>query len=95
LQLIARLTGVSSGAAAGSQEEAASGGGVDSDYGSSGRESTVTMNPDFYSSAPHLNSLLDSLRSTREQLYMQWNQRRQKLDHCYQLKLFEQDADKV
>lgn len=74
-------------------EEHSSGGG-DSDYGSTGRDSNMN-NPDFTSAAPHVNSLLDILRTTREQLYGQWGGRKQKLDHCYQLKLFEQDADKV
>lgn len=32
---------------------------------------------------------------SRDEIFVQWETRRQKLDHCYQLKLFEQDADKV
>uniref|UniRef100_A0A914WP59 CRAL-TRIO domain-containing protein n=2 Tax=Plectus sambesii TaxID=2011161 RepID=A0A914WP59_9BILA len=87
-RLIHRLTG-----GVGPVEEHSSGGG-DSDYGSTGRDSNMN-NPDFTSAAPHVNSLLDILRSTREQLFGQWGGRKQKLDHCYQLKLFEQDADKV
>ena len=74
-------------------EEGGSIGGVDSDYGSAGRESTV--NPDFSTAAPNVISLLANLRTTRQEMYNLWQNRKQRLDQCFQLKLFEQDADKV
>jgi hypothetical protein len=45
--------------------------------------------------APHIATLLDSMRSTRQDLFNVWTVRKQRLDQCFQLKLFEQDADKV
>ncbi|VDK41952.1 unnamed protein product [Anisakis simplex] len=53
----------------------------DDGYNSSSASSNTVTNPDLAAALPHLISL--------------WETRRQKLDHCYQLKLFEQDADKM
>lgn len=39
--------------------------------------------------------MLENLRSTRNNLYGLWQNKKQKLDQCFQLKLFEQDAEKV
>ncbi|VDM96077.1 unnamed protein product [Thelazia callipaeda] len=52
-------------------------------------------NPDLVAALPHLSALINSLRTSKDEIFMQWEARRQKLDHCYQLKLFEQDADKM
>ena len=40
-------------------------------------------------------SLLDKLHSTRQHLHQMWHVRKLKLDQCFQLRLFEQDAEKV
>lgn len=40
-------------------------------------------------------SLLDKLHSTRQNLHQMWHVRKLKLDQCFQLRLFEQDAEKV
>lgn len=40
-------------------------------------------------------SLLDKLHSTRQHLHQTWHVRKLKLDQCFQLRLFEQDAEKV
>ncbi|VDN32752.1 unnamed protein product [Gongylonema pulchrum] len=52
-------------------------------------------NPDLAAALPNLSSLISSLRNSKDEVFLQWETRRQKLDHCYQLKLFEQDADKM
>ncbi|KAM3722372.1 Kalirin [Dirofilaria immitis] len=54
-----------------------------------------TANPDLAAALPNLASLINSLRTSKDEIFVQWETRRQKLDHCYQLKLFEQDADKM
>uniref|UniRef100_A0A1I7W4X0 CRAL-TRIO domain-containing protein n=1 Tax=Loa loa TaxID=7209 RepID=A0A1I7W4X0_LOALO len=65
----------------------------DDSYNSS--NGLLTTNPDLAAALPHLASLVNSLRTSKDEIFVQWETRRQKLDHCYQLKLFEQDADKV
>ncbi|KAL3969409.1 potassium voltage-gated channel Shal-related subfamily D member 1 [Sarotherodon galilaeus] len=40
-------------------------------------------------------SLLDKLHSTRQHLHQMWHVRKLKLDQCFQLRLFEQDAEKM
>lgn len=77
----------------GGVQDDTSGGGADSDYGSAGRE--TLFNPDFVGAAPHVSQLLENLRNTRQNLYTLWQTRKQRLDQCFQLKLFEQDAEKV
>ncbi|VDO25930.1 unnamed protein product, partial [Onchocerca flexuosa] len=64
----------------------------DSCYSSNGM---LVTNPDLAAALPHLASLINSLRTSKDEIFAQWETRRQKLDHCYQLKLFEQDADKM
>lgn len=73
--------------------EETSGGGGDSDYGSACRE--PHQNPDLVNAVPRIEALLDNLRSTRQKLYTLWQNRKTKIDQCFQLKLFEQDAEKV
>uniref|UniRef100_A0A915IAE7 Uncharacterized protein n=1 Tax=Romanomermis culicivorax TaxID=13658 RepID=A0A915IAE7_ROMCU len=69
-----------------------------SDYGSGSGVHLYNQqqyfNPDFTAAAPHIFSLLNNLRSTRNDLYNLWNSRRQRLEQCLHWKLFEQDADK-
>lgn len=85
-QLVQRLTG-------GAVEDGGSVGGADSDYGSAGRDSQ--LNPDFSAAAPNILLLLENLRSTRQNLYTLWQNRKARLDQCFQLQLFQQDAEKM
>lgn len=39
--------------------------------------------------------LLENLHSTRQHLHQVWQMKKMKLDQCFQLRLFEQDANKV
>uniref|UniRef100_A0A6I8PGU4 non-specific serine/threonine protein kinase n=1 Tax=Ornithorhynchus anatinus TaxID=9258 RepID=A0A6I8PGU4_ORNAN len=50
---------------------------------------------DFQSLVPKVTSLLDRLHSTRQHLHQMWHVRKLKLDQCFQLRLFEQDAEKM
>ncbi|KAI4898076.1 hypothetical protein NFI96_018077 [Prochilodus magdalenae] len=45
--------------------------------------------------APKVSALLDKLHGTRQHLHQAWHMRKLKLDQCFQLRLFEQDADKM
>lgn len=42
-----------------------------------------------------VSSLLEKLHGTRQNLQQLWHMRKLKLDQCFQLRLFEQDAEKV
>lgn len=44
---------------------------------------------------PKISALLDKLHATRQHLHQAWHMRKLKLDQCFQLRLFEQDAEKV
>ncbi|XP_023695750.1 kalirin-like isoform X2 [Paramormyrops kingsleyae] len=79
--------GAGGGAAAGGGAEA-SGGGFSSRGRASGRA-------DFQSLVPKVTALLDKLHSTRQHLHQMWHVRKLKLDQCFQLRLFEQDAEKM
>uniref|UniRef100_S4R977 Trio Rho guanine nucleotide exchange factor n=1 Tax=Petromyzon marinus TaxID=7757 RepID=S4R977_PETMA len=52
-------------------------------------------NADFQSLVPRISGLLDKLHSTRQHLHQMWHGRKLKLDQCFQLRLFEQDAEKM
>ncbi|KAK6730193.1 hypothetical protein RB195_006949 [Necator americanus] len=52
-------------------------------------------NPDLVSSIPHMVNLLTSLRSLKNDVFKQWENRRVELEGCYQMKLFEHDADEM
>nr|XP_057937172.1 kalirin isoform X1 [Doryrhamphus excisus] len=62
--------------------------------GYSGR-SSISGSADFQSLVPKVASLLDKLHSTRQHLHQVWHVRKLKLDQCFQLRLFEQDAEKM
>uniref|UniRef100_A0A0N5AUT5 CRAL-TRIO domain-containing protein n=1 Tax=Syphacia muris TaxID=451379 RepID=A0A0N5AUT5_9BILA len=55
----------------------------------------ASANPDLAATLPHLSLLIERLRLLKEEIFTKWEIRRQQLDHCYQLKLFEQDAEKM
>ncbi|XP_015214256.1 kalirin isoform X3 [Lepisosteus oculatus] len=62
--------------------------------GFSGRN-CIPGSADFQSVVPKIASLLDKLHSTRQHLHQMWHMRKLKLDQCFQLRLFEQDAEKM
>lgn len=67
---------------------------IRSSDGFSGRN-CIPGSADFQSLVPKITSLLDKLHSTRQHLHQMWHVRKLKLDQCFQLRLFEQDAEKV
>uniref|UniRef100_A0A8C7PRH2 non-specific serine/threonine protein kinase n=1 Tax=Oncorhynchus mykiss TaxID=8022 RepID=A0A8C7PRH2_ONCMY len=50
---------------------------------------------DAHNLVPKVSALLDKLHGTRQHLQQLWHMRKLKLDQCFQLRLFEQDAEKV
>uniref|UniRef100_A0AAV2JZT6 Kalirin RhoGEF kinase a n=1 Tax=Knipowitschia caucasica TaxID=637954 RepID=A0AAV2JZT6_KNICA len=67
---------------------------IRSSDGFSGRN-CISGSADFQSLVPKVASLLDKLHSTRQHLHQMWHGRKLKLDQCFQLRLFEQDAEKM
>uniref|UniRef100_A0A8U8CCB2 non-specific serine/threonine protein kinase n=1 Tax=Geospiza parvula TaxID=87175 RepID=A0A8U8CCB2_GEOPR len=67
---------------------------IRSSDGFSGRN-CIPGSADFQSLVPKITSLLDKLHSTRQHLHQMWHVRKLKLDQCFQLRLFEQDAEKM
>ncbi|KAG2465202.1 TRIO protein, partial [Polypterus senegalus] len=58
-------------------------------------KNTANSNADLQSLVPKVSSMLDKLHSTRQHLHQMWHVRKLKLDQCFQLRLFEQDAEKM
>lgn len=52
-------------------------------------------NIDTQSLVLRITQLLDKLHSIRQHILQSWHVRKLKLDQCFQLRLFEQDAEKV
>uniref|UniRef100_A0A4W5JIZ2 non-specific serine/threonine protein kinase n=1 Tax=Hucho hucho TaxID=62062 RepID=A0A4W5JIZ2_9TELE len=52
-------------------------------------------NADTQGLVPRVATLLDKLHSTRQHLHQAWHIRKLQLDQCFQLRLFEQDAEKM
>uniref|UniRef100_A0A3Q2WDC5 Trio Rho guanine nucleotide exchange factor a n=1 Tax=Haplochromis burtoni TaxID=8153 RepID=A0A3Q2WDC5_HAPBU len=52
-------------------------------------------NADTQGLVPRITQLLDKLHSTRQHLHQAWHVRKLQLDQCFQLRLFEQDAEKM
>lgn len=50
---------------------------------------------DAHNLVAKVTGLLDKLHATRQNLQQLWHMRKLKLDQCFQLRLFEQDAEKV
>nr|XP_024216575.1 triple functional domain protein isoform X4 [Halyomorpha halys] len=66
------------------------------DSGYSGRESEAsTTNPDLQASVPQILHNLDSIRASQNHLLQLWHHKKAKLDQCFQLRLFEQDCEKM
>lgn len=63
--------------------------------GGSSSSSSGVCNADTQGLVPRIAQLLDKLHSTRQHLHQAWHTRKLQLDQCFQLRLFEQDAEKV
>ncbi|KAL2088188.1 hypothetical protein ACEWY4_017016 [Coilia grayii] len=59
-----------------------------------GGDGRLSGGPDFQSLVPKVAALLDKLQATRQHLLQAWHARKQQLDQCFQLRLYEQDAEK-
>ncbi|KAM4028786.1 triple functional domain protein isoform 9-T11 [Anomaloglossus baeobatrachus] len=59
------------------------------------KKTSSTGNADLQNFLPKVSTTLDRLHSTRQHLHKVWHHRKLKLDQCFQLRLFEQDADKM
>uniref|UniRef100_A0AAR2KII5 Kalirin RhoGEF kinase n=1 Tax=Pygocentrus nattereri TaxID=42514 RepID=A0AAR2KII5_PYGNA len=60
-----------------------------------GGDGRLSGGPDFQSLVPRVSALLDKLQATRQHLLQAWHNRKQQLDQCFQLRLYEQDAEKM
>ncbi|XP_066961005.1 kalirin isoform X3 [Macrobrachium rosenbergii] len=72
------------------------GSGYDSGY--SGRDSASSLilnNPDFQNSIPQILSLMDSVHQAQQHVQQLWQHKKMRLDQCFQLRLFEQDVEKM
>ncbi|XP_024113671.1 triple functional domain protein isoform X3 [Oryzias melastigma] len=61
----------------------------------SGSGGNTASNTDTQSLVQRITQLLDKLHATRQQLHQSWHVRKLQLDQCFQLRLFEQDAEKM
>ncbi|XP_061111620.1 triple functional domain protein isoform X1 [Conger conger] len=68
---------------------------IQSSEGYSNRNASSSPNADTQSLVPKVSGLLDKLHSTRQHLHQMWHVRKLQLDQCFQLRLFEQDAEKM
>ncbi|KAB5584558.1 hypothetical protein PHYPO_G00108950 [Pangasianodon hypophthalmus] len=60
-----------------------------------GGDGRLSGGPDFQSLVPRVAALLDKLQAARQHLLQAWHKRKQQLDQCFQLRLYEQDAEKM
>ncbi|MCJ8730057.1 hypothetical protein PDJAM_G00113080 [Pangasius djambal] len=60
-----------------------------------GGDGRLSGGPDFQSLVPRVSALLDKLQAARQHLLQAWHKRKQQLDQCFQLRLYEQDAEKM
>ncbi|XP_077209455.1 triple functional domain protein isoform X2 [Paroedura picta] len=59
------------------------------------KKNSGSGNADLQNLLPKVSTMLDRLHSTRQHLHQMWHMRKLKLDQCFQLRLFEQDAEKM
>ena len=57
--------------------------------------SSIAASADFHGVVPRVNRMMDSVTATRQQLHQLWQIRKLKLEQCLELRLFEQDVQKV
>lgn len=68
----------------------------DSDYATQDNETNSTVSTaDFQAAVPQILQNLDSIRRSQKQVLQSWNLKKMKLDQCFQLRLFEQDCEKM
>ncbi|XP_051996761.1 LOW QUALITY PROTEIN: kalirin RhoGEF kinase b [Xyrauchen texanus] len=60
-----------------------------------GGDGRLSGGADFQSLVPKISALLDKLQVMRQHLLQTWLNRKQQLDQCFQLRLYEQDAEKM
>ena len=68
------------------------------DSGYSGRDSvssSMAYNPDLQAAIPQIMHLLDQMHSGQQHLLHLWQIKKTKLEQCLQLRIFEQDCEKV
>ncbi|XP_060840380.1 triple functional domain protein isoform X2 [Rhopalosiphum padi] len=68
------------------------------DSGYSGRDSEASngiSNPDLQASVPQILQQLDTIRTSHKHVLQLWQHKKLKLDQCFQLRLFEQDCEKM
>ncbi|XP_063778783.1 triple functional domain protein isoform X1 [Pseudophryne corroboree] len=59
------------------------------------KKNSSSGNADLQNFLPKVSTMLDRLHSTRQHLHQVWHHQKLKLDQCFQLRLFEQDAEKM
>ncbi|XP_064409238.1 triple functional domain protein isoform X3 [Latimeria chalumnae] len=59
------------------------------------KKNSGSGNSDLQNLIPKVSIMLDKLHSTRQHLHQMWHVRKVKLDQCFQLRLFQQDAEKM
>lgn len=62
---------------------------------SNGASSPNSVNPDINDTISQVLQHLETSRNTQQQLLILWQQKKLKLDQCFQLRLFEQDCEKM
>lgn len=68
----------------------------DPDYAKpDGETNSGASNGDFQAAVPQILQNLDSIRRSQKQVLQSWNHKKIKLDQCFQLRLFEQDCEKM
>ena len=55
----------------------------------------MACNPDMQGCIPQIMQLLDQVHSGQQQLLQLWQIKKVKLEQCLQLRIFEQDCEKV
>lgn len=63
--------------------------------GSGAKPTMISGNADFQTSVPQISQLLENLHSTRQHLNQLWTAKKSRLEQCFQLRLFEDDCEKV
>ncbi|KAL3855027.1 hypothetical protein ACJMK2_014257 [Sinanodonta woodiana] len=63
--------------------------------GGSSKRQIISGNADFQSAVPQIRQLLENLHSTKQHLSQLWQVKRIRLEQCLQLKIFEQDVEKM
>jgi enamine deaminase RidA (YjgF/YER057c/UK114 family) len=63
--------------------------------GSVGRRPRISGNADFQSAVPQISQLLENLQSTKQHLNQLWGVKKMRLEQCLQLRIFEEDVEKV